>query len=135
MAVLNQAVFDIVNKPGRIGVLATASKDGNPNAAYFGSPRLMKDGTLIMGLGDNLTLKNLTENPKAVFFTVAGSPVTFTTPGYRLYLDVQAVEKTGPMIDGIREKIAAHAGAAAAKIIVAAVVFRITGIRKLVAAG
>jgi len=131
MVDISEEVFEIANKPGRIGVLATASKQGDPNVAYFGSPHLMEDGTIIMGLGNNRTLKNLEENPKAVFFTITESPVTFNTPGYRLYLEVQEIQKNGLIIDGVRDKIAEHAGAEAAKMIVAGVVFSITDIRTL----
>lgn len=135
MVDISQEVFEIANKPGRIGILATASAKGDPNAAYFGSPRLMEDGTLVMGLGNNHTLKNLEENPKAVFFVVTECPVSFQTPGYRLYLEVHTIEKEGPVLDGVREKIAEHAGAEAAKMIVAGVVFSITAIRTLIEMG
>jgi len=96
MVDISQEIFEIANKPGRIGVLATASANGDPNVAYFGSPRLMDDGTVVMGLGKNHTLKNLEENPKAVFFVVAEGPVSFQTPGYRLYLEARTIEKEGP---------------------------------------
>ena len=132
---ISKEVFEITNKPGRIGVLATSSKEGHPDVAYFGSPRLMEDGTIVMGLGSNRTLKNLSENPKAVFLAITESPVSLDTPGYRLYLDVQKIEKEGPLLDGIREKIAEHAGAEAAKMMVAGVVFNITDIRSLLETG
>jgi len=135
MVNISKEVFDITNKPGRIGVLATASKQGKPNVAYFGSPRLMEDGTILMGLGNNRTLKNLEENPKAVFFTITEIPVTFNTPGYRFYLEVREIQKEGSILDGVREKIAEHAGAEAAKMIVAGVVFSITDIRMLLEIG
>ena len=75
---ISKEIMDIVNKPGRIGTLGTADTQGRPNVAYFGSPRLSEDGTIVMGLGSNRTLKNLEQNPNAVFFCVAESPVTFT---------------------------------------------------------
>jgi hypothetical protein len=135
MVEISKEIFEIANKPGRIGLLATANKKGDPNVAYFGSPRLMDDGTVVMGLGNNRTLKNLEENPKAVFFTMTESPVTFKTPGYRLYLEVDEIQKKGPILDGVKEKIAEHAGAKVAEIIVAGVVFRMTDIRMLVDMG
>jgi len=64
---ITKGIFEIVNKPGRVGVLATTNKAGQPNVAYFGSPKLMDDGTLVMGLGGNRSLANLEENPQAVF--------------------------------------------------------------------
>jgi hypothetical protein len=135
MVDMNKEVLEIANKPGRIGILATASRQGEPNVAYFGSPRFMEDGTMVMGLGNNRSLKNLEENPKAVFFTIIESPVTFNTPGYRLYLDVRKIEKAGPVLDGVKAKITELAGAQAAEMIIAGVVFDITDIRTLIEMG
>ncbi len=135
MVDISKEILEIANKPGRIGVLATASATGEPNVAYFGSPRLMEDGTLVMGLGNNRTLKNLEENPKAVFFVVAEGPVSFQTPGYRLSLEARTIEKEGPVVDGVRAKIAEAAGTEAAKMIAAGVVFNITAIRNLIEMG
>ncbi len=135
MVDMKKEVLEIANKPGRIGVLATASSQGEPNVAYFGSPRLMEDGTMVMGLGNNRSLKNLEENPKAVFFTVVESPVTFNTPGYRIYLDVREIQKKGSVLDSIKARIAELAGAQAAAMIVAGVVFDITDIRTLIEMG
>ena len=133
MSKINKEVIEIVNKTGRIGVLGTANGLGQPNVAYFGSPRLSEDGTIIMGLGSNRTLNNLVENPLAVFFCVAESPITFTTPGYRLYLKVLEIQKAGPIFDGVKKAIAKHAGPDAAKMVVAGVVFDVTEVRPLVA--
>jgi len=133
MVEINKEVMEIVNKPGRIGTLGTANKQGRPNVAYFGSPRLSEDGTIVMGLGSNRTLKNLEDNPFAVFFCVAESPVTFTTPGYRLYLKAREIQKVGPIVDGVRKAIAEHAGPDAARMIVAGVVFDVTEVRPLIA--
>ncbi|MBL7212710.1 MAG: pyridoxamine 5'-phosphate oxidase family protein [Desulfobacteraceae bacterium] len=135
MVNISKEIVEMVNKPGRIGTLGTADKQGQPNVAYFGSPRLMEDGTIIMGLGSNRTLKNLEENPLAVFFCVTESPVTFKTPGYRMYLKVREIQKEGPVLDGVKEAIAKHAGPGAAKMIVAGVVFDVTEVRPLVDMG
>lgn len=135
MVEINKEVIATVNKAGRIGTLGTANKLGQPNVAYFGSPQLSEDGTIVMGLGNNRTLKNLEENPLAVFFSVAESPVGFTTPGYRLYLKVREIQKEGPIIDSVKKVIAEHAGDEAAKMIVAGVLFDVTEVRPLVAMG
>jgi hypothetical protein len=135
MVNISKEIVETVNKPGRIGTLATANKQGQPNVGYFGSPRLMEDGTIIMGLGSNRTLKNLEENPLAVFFCVAEAPVTFKTLGYRLYLKVREIQKEGPVLDGVKEAIAKHAGPGAAKMIAAGVVFDVTEVRPLVDMG
>lgn len=121
-----------VNLGGRVGVLASASAEGKPNAAYFGSPLLKEDGEMIMGLGDNRTLGNLEENPFAVFFVVGETPVGFNTPGWRLYLKVKEIDKDGPLLDQVRQRIAEKAGEGAAKIIKAGVIFEVIETRPLV---
>jgi hypothetical protein len=135
MAEVSQAIVDIVNKPGRVGVLGTADTQGCPNVAYFGSPRLKKDGTLTMGLAENRTLKNLESNPQAVFFCVEDTPVSFQTKGYRLYLKVKDMQRQGPVLDSIREMIAEKAGPQAAQMISAGITFEVIDVRPLLAMG
>lgn len=135
MAEITKEIIDIVNKANRIGALGTTDELGQPNIAYFGSPRLFEDGTIVMGLGSNRTLKNLGKNPLAVFFCATESPVTFTTPGYRLYLKVREIQKEGPILDGVKKAIADRAGPKAAEMIAAGVVFDVTEVRPLVAMG
>lgn len=132
MMEISKDIFEIVNKPGRIGVLSTADQKGQPNSAYFGSLRLLQDGSVVLGLGNNRSLKNLEENPRAVLFCVTESPVGFQTPGVRLYLTLKGLEKSGSMFEDIRAAIAEHAGADAAKMIVAAAAFEVTEIRKII---
>ena len=130
---ISKEIFKVVNKPGRVGVLSTTDKQGQPNAAYFGSLRLMEDGMVILGMGSNRSLKNLEENPLAVLFCVTESPVTFNTPGYRLYLKAKEIQKEGPLLDGVKKAIAEHAGEDAAKMVVAGVAFEVTETRPLIA--
>jgi hypothetical protein len=59
--------MDYFNKQPRLGTLSTASKDGKVNSAYFGSPYMIDEKTIIMGLTKNRTLDYLQENPNAVF--------------------------------------------------------------------
>ena len=132
MVEISKEIFEIVNKPGRVGVLGTADKNGQPNTAYFGSLRLMEDGLVVLGLGNNLSLKNLEENPLAVLFCITESPVEFKTPGVRLYLKLKEIQKAGPLYDAIKTAIAEHAGEGAAKMIVSAAAFEVTKIRQLV---
>ena len=135
MATIEKKVLDSVNKPGRVGVLATADAQGRPNVAYFGSPHLNEDGTLVMGLSDGRTLANLEANPLAAFLTIESAPVRFDTPGWRLYLKAKAVQRQGPVLDAVRQAIAQHAGEKAAQMIVAGVAFDVTAVRPLVDMG
>jgi len=136
MAEITKDIIAQVNKPGRFGTLSTADAQGRPNVAYFGSPHLEQDGTFVVGLGKNRTLRNLESNPYAVFFCLEESaPVGFNSKGCRLYLKVREIQTTGARLEAIRDAIAKAAGPAAAKMIAAAVVFDITEIRPLVAMG
>lgn len=135
MTEISKEIFDIINQPGRVGVLSTADGQGQPNSAYFGSLKLLEDGTVILGLGNNRSLKNLEENPLAVLFCVTQSPVAFDTPGYRLYLKVREIRKSGPLLDGVKKAVAELAGDAAAGMIIAGVLFDVTETRPLIAMG
>jgi len=132
MMEISKEMYEIVNTPGRIAILSTVDKQGQPNSAYFGSLRLREDGSVALGLGNNRSLKNLKENPLAVLFCVTESPVGFKTPGVRLYLKLKGIETSGSAYDAIKAAIAEHAGADAAKMIVAAAVFDVTEIRKVI---
>lgn len=132
---ISQEIMDMVNAPERIGALATADAQGQPNLGYFASLRMNPDGTMVMGLGNNRTLANLKQNPKAAFICLAGSPVSFTTPGCRIYLTATRIDTEGGMLDKVRAGIAAKAGDAAASIIAAGVLFEVNEVRKLVDMG
>jgi len=54
------------NKKG-IGVLSTADKDGNVDAALYSRPHFMDDGTVALIMNDRLTYHNLTSNPHAAY--------------------------------------------------------------------
>ncbi|MBU2510341.1 pyridoxamine 5'-phosphate oxidase family protein [bacterium] len=127
-----QSIIDMVNAPNRMGVLCTVDPDGKPNVAYFGSPRFRSDKTLSLGLMGGRTLNNLKSNPNAVFFCIESSPVTFTTPACRIYLEVQKIETEGELLDQIRVEVAEHVNADAAKMISSAIAFNVTEIRNLV---
>ncbi|MCF8034147.1 MAG: pyridoxamine 5'-phosphate oxidase family protein [Desulfarculaceae bacterium] len=135
MAAFDEEFVATINLPGRVGVLATASPDGKPNAAYFGSPRLDVEGKLIMGMMENRSLKNLEANPYAVFFTVKESPVGFTTPGWRLYLECKQIDREGEALKQVKSAIAQAAGEQAAAGIKAAVIFEVSEVRPLVDMG
>ncbi|MBE0617055.1 MAG: pyridoxamine 5'-phosphate oxidase family protein, partial [Proteobacteria bacterium] len=110
----SESVRDLVNDPRRVGVMSTTSRDGEPNAAVFGSPYMPDDLTLVMGLADTRTAQNLLETGKAVFLSVLPHENPMKTRGTRLYLKVRAMEKEGPNLEAIVEKIRGAAGDAAA---------------------
>ena len=126
------SVRDLVNDPRRVGVLSTADREGNPNVAVFGSPHMPDDLTLVMGLGDTRTAQNLLATGRAAFLSVLPGETAMATQGTRLYLKVRAMEKEGPNLEAVKERIRQAAGERAAARIRYAVFFDVEQSRPLV---
>ncbi len=129
---ISKSIIEMVNKPGRIGILCTVDPDGNPNAAYLGSSRFRDDKTLSIGLMGGRTLENLKTKSSAMFFCIEESPVKFSTSACRLYLKVREFLTEGVLLNQIKDEITKRVDANAAKMISTAVTFDITEIRNLV---
>jgi len=127
-------VMEMFNKRPRIGTLSTTNKNGDVNVAIFGSPQMTDENTVVMGIGDNRSLSYLRENPKAVFIVMEPGNTPMDWKGCRVYLSVDRLEDHGDLLDSIRAKIAEAAGEAAAKMIRAAIRFKVTDVRQLIAA-
>jgi hypothetical protein len=121
------------NKQSRIGVLATSNKNGDVNTAVFGSPRMIDENTVIMAIGDNRSASYLEENPRASFLVVEPGAEPASWGGARLYLEVEAFERFGELLDSFREQIRKTAGDSSANAIQAAIRFKITYVRSLIA--
>jgi len=126
-------VMKMFNKKTRIGVLATSNKNGDVNAAVFGSPRMIDEDTVIMAIGDNRSLQYLQENPKASFIVVEPGEAPMAWKGARLYLEMEGFERYGELLDSFRENIRKVAGDKSANAIVAAIRFTVTDVRALIA--
>lgn len=126
-------VMSMFNKQARIGALATASKNGDVNAAVFGSPKMIDEETVIMAIGDNRSFRNLQENPKASFIVVEPGETSSEWKGARLYLEVDSFERYGEMLDSFRENIRKVAGDQSANNIKAAIRFKVVDVRPLIA--
>lgn len=126
-------VMDFFNNTPRIGSLSTTDSNGNVNAAIFGSPQMINENTVVMGIGKNRTFLNLLENPKAVFLVVEPGESVMGWKGFRVYLEVETIDKEGDLFDQIKIGIARGVGEDAANMIHAAVRFTVTDIRNLFA--
>ncbi len=83
------------------GILATADSAGKVNAAVYGRPHLMEDGSIAFITGDRLTHHNLQSNPHAVFlFIEAGK----SWRGKRLYLLKTKEETDMEKIESLRRR-------------------------------
>jgi hypothetical protein len=127
-----QELMKLFNKYPRIGALATANKEGDVNAAVFGSPRMVDENTVVMGIGENRSFRNLQRNPKAVFIVMEPGETVMDWKGARVYLEAVDMETKGEFFSQTKQNIAKAAGQQAADMIHAAISFRITEVRPIV---
>jgi len=127
-----QEVMALFNKRPRIGTLSTADTQGAVNVAVFGSPQMIDENTVVMGIGRNRSFKNLQENPKAAFIVMEPGKTVMDWKGARVYLEAVDIETGGGFYDQIKENLTKAAGKAAADMIHAAVRFKITEVRPIV---
>jgi len=127
-----QELMALFNKQPRIGTLSTANKLGDVNVAGLGSARMIDENTVVMGIGENRTFRNLQRNPKAVFIVMEPGETVMDWKGARVYLEAVDVETSGEFYDQIKHNIAKAAGQQAADMIHAAIRFNITDVRPIV---
>lgn len=128
-------LIEMFNRRPRIGALATSNKEGDVNAAVFGSPRMIDEDTVVMGIGENRSFRNLQRNPKAVFIVMEPGETVRDWKGARVYLEAVDMETEGEFVDQIKQNIAKAAGQQAADMIHAAIRFKITDVRPIVDMG
>jgi len=127
----NSKLMDYFNKRPRLGCLSTANKEGKVNVAYFGSPQMIDEKTIVMGLGKNRTFAYLQENPQGVFMIMEPGKTPTEWKGVRLYVKMTECHTSGEKLDSFKAQLAKVAGEAAAKIIYAAVTFEVYDIKPL----
>jgi hypothetical protein len=130
-----EKLMEYFNRSPRIGSLSTADAGGKVDTAIFGSPRMMDDKTVIMGLGNNRTFANLQENPYAVFMIMEPGGTPMEWKGVRVYLKVKSSAHSGPQLENYKNQIAQAIGEEAAKMIYATVTFEVTEVRPLMDIG
>lgn len=129
---MTKEIMEYFNRQPRLGTLSTADTNGKVNSAYFGSPQMIDEKTIVMGSGYNRTYQNLLENPQAVFLVMEPGKTVPEWKGLRIYVKMTEHETSGPKLDSMRAKIAEKIGAEAAKkMIYAALSFEIVEIRPL----
>ena len=128
---MSKELMEYFNKQPRLGTLSTSDKNGKVNSAYFGSPRMVDEKTIFMGLGNNRTFSNLQENPNAVFMIMEPGESIMDWKGVRIYVKMNDCQTSGEKLDNLKATIAEKAGEGAAKMMHAAVTFEIVEIRPL----
>jgi hypothetical protein len=81
----------------------------------------------------NVQIQYLKNNPKAAFIVIEPGDAPMTWKGVRLYLEVDAMERYGELVDSFRKNIRKLAGDQSADAIVAAIRFKVTEVRPLIA--
>jgi len=127
--------MDYFNKSPRLGTLSTADKAGKVDSALFGSPRMIDEKTIVMGLGKNRTLANLQQNPNAMYLIMEPGKSLMDWKGVRVYLKAERVTTSGPLLDAFKAGMAKVTGEEATKMIHATVSFSVTEVRPLVDMG
>lgn len=128
---MSTKLMDYFNKQPRLGALATSNSEGKVNIAYFGSPRMIDEKTIVVGLGKNRTFDYLQENPNAVYMIMEPGKSAPEWKGVRLYLTMTGCAISGEKLDSFRANLAKIVGEAASKMIHAVVTFQIGEIRPL----
>ena len=127
--------MDYFNKQPRIGLLSNANKEGKVDAAIFGSPMMLDEKTVVMGLGENRTFEYLQENPNAVYTIVEQGETIMDWKGLRVYLKMKEYATSGETLETYKKQVAKVAGEDAAAMIHATVTFEVAEIRPLVDMG
>ena len=128
---MSDKLMEYFNRQPRLGTLSTADKNGKVDSAYFGSPRMIDEKTIFMGLGNNRTFANLQDNPQAMFMVMEPGESIADWKGVRLYVTMTECQTEGQKLDDMRATIAQHGGESAGKMIHAAVSFEIQEVRPL----
>jgi hypothetical protein len=96
---------------------------------------MIDENTVVMGITNNRSFRNLERNPKAVFIVMEPGQSLMDWKGTRVYLEAVDMETEGEFYDQIKHDIAKVAGQEAADMIHAAIRFKITDVRPIVDMG
>ena len=83
------------------GILATADSDGKVDAAVYGRPHFMEDGTIALIMRDRLTHHNLQSNPHACYLFMEKGP---GYKGKRLFITKVREEQDTELLQSLRRR-------------------------------
>ncbi len=112
-----------------LGVMATASKDGAVNTAVYARPHVVDELTLVWGMTNGRTYRNISDNPQASFLFKASDP---GFSGVRLALELVKTEESGPMLAKIKENADVTVGPGTGAAVTHAAWFSVTEVRPLI---
>jgi len=112
-----------------LGIMATASKDGSVNTAVYARPHVIDEQTMVWGMTEGRTYRNITENPQASFLFKVSDP---GFSGIRLALELLKTEESGPMLAKIKENADKTVGPGTGTAVTHAAWFKVTEVRPLI---
>lgn len=112
-----------------IGVMATADRDGNVNTAVYARPHIVDDLTLVWGMTEGRTFRNLQQNPKAAYLFKNANPGFC---GVRISLELLRTEEGGEILSQIRRKASEVVAPGVGNAVTHAAWFRIGEARPLI---
>jgi len=121
-------LVELFQQPG-LGVMATASKDGNVNTAVYARPHIIDEQTMVWGMTEGRTYLNIIENPQASFLFKTSGP---GFSGVRMALEHVKTEESGPMLAKIKENADATVGSGTGAAVTHAAWFMVTEVRPLI---
>ena len=116
-------------KDNGIGVIATASADGSVNTAVYARPHVIDENTLVWGMTEGRTFRNISENPHASYLFKSAGP---GFSGVRLALELVRTEESGEMLEIIKKNTSEVVGPGAGLAVTHAAWFRVVGTRALI---
>lgn len=118
---------ELFANPG-LGVISTASTDGRVNSAVYARPHVIDETTLVWGMTDKRTYRNLTGNCHAAFlFKASGHGFS----GVRLGLELMRTEEEGDLLAAIKTHTDEVVGPGAGSAVTHAVWFKVVEVRPL----
>ena len=83
------------------GILATADSDGKVDAAIYGRPHILDDGTIALIMRDRLTHHNLQSNAHACYMFIEKGP---GYKGKRFFLTKVREEQDSELLQSLRRR-------------------------------
>lgn len=116
-------------KSSGFGVMATADADGIVNTAVYARPHVVNGTTLVWGMTDGRTFRNVRENPQASFLFKTSLPGYV---GVRIALELIRTEDVGDMLAEIKKSANEVVSPVAGVAVTHAVWFRVVETRALI---
>lgn len=113
---------------GGTGVIGTSNSAGEINLAIYAVPEIIDDETIVFGMTEGTTHKNLLQNPHASYLYIAPGE---GYKGGRLNLLLAELKDAGELLEGKKVGLAAKCGEVVADALKYVAYFKVLGVRPL----